>query len=80
MIPSIETIVEGLVDDTYTKSEAVNWLHEYAETAFRDLRDEYAMAALTGLLAAHRYTERSPEEVAKHALKIADACMEKRGE
>lgn len=50
MIPTIETIVEGVKDGSIDPSQAVAWLHVHAESAARDLRDDFAMSALQGLL------------------------------
>ena len=55
MIPSIETIVEDLVAGKITKSQAVTWLSAHAEYAARDLRDDFAAAALQGLVASNLY-------------------------
>lgn len=52
MIPSIETIIEDLLAGSITKQQAITWLHMHAEDAGRDLRDAFAMAALTGELAS----------------------------
>jgi hypothetical protein len=51
MIPSIETIVEDLYARTITRQQAIGWLHQHAEHAGRDLRDEFAEFALQGWLA-----------------------------
>lgn len=39
------------------------------------LRDLFAMAALTGLIAAYPDTDATPREMAKDAFKYADECM-----
>jgi len=49
MIPTIETIVEGLIDGTYSKQQAIGWLYLHSEEAYRGLRDDFAAAALQGL-------------------------------
>ncbi len=42
------------------------------------LRDEFAMAALTGLLAANVDYDRQPEQAAKRAYTLADAMLKQR--
>lgn len=54
MIPTIEDIVEGLLAGTITKQQAIEWLHQHAEGAYVTLRDEFAAAALTGILSDQR--------------------------
>jgi hypothetical protein len=41
-------------------------------------RDEFAMAALTGLLAANVDYDRQPEQAAKRAYTLADAMLKQR--
>jgi hypothetical protein len=48
MIPTIEQIIEDLLGGSITKQQAIGWLHQHA---YRDLRDDFAAAALQGLLA-----------------------------
>lgn len=77
MIPTIETIVEGLLDGTFEKWRAINLLHQHAENAGRDLRDDFAACALQGLLAS----EDAPntfEVYAKGAYRYADAMLAER--
>ena len=50
MIPTIETIIKGLLSCEYTEQQAVGWLHQHAEDAGRCLRDEFAAAALQGIM------------------------------
>lgn len=47
MIPTIETIVEDLIAAAITPQQAIAWLHRHAESAGRDLRDDFAAAALS---------------------------------
>jgi hypothetical protein len=49
MIPTIETIIEDLLADKISKSQAVNWLHQHAEGPIEDLRDHFAGQALAGM-------------------------------
>jgi hypothetical protein len=45
------------------------------DTSTKTLRDEFAMAALTGLLACHNSKANDPETVAEHCYAAADAMM-----
>lgn len=44
----------------------------------QSLRDAFAMAALTGMLASAGWDENSPDSVAEAALKYADAMLKAR--
>ena len=54
MIPTIETIIEGLLSGKYTEQQAVGWLYQHVTAAAVDagrcLRDEFAAAALQGIM------------------------------
>lgn len=45
VIPTIESIVEGLLAGTITASDAVSWLHQHAADAHTSLRDYFAAKA-----------------------------------
>ena len=72
MIPSIETIVEDLLDGLVTKQQAINWLHEHAEDAGMDLRDHFAAQALTG---SALLSSCSLEWAVQRAYLVADAMI-----
>jgi len=85
MIPTIETIVEGLVAGTYTKQQAIGWLYLHAEEAYRGLRDDFAAAALQGMLAypgdergGNAHTNSTPLDCANAAYAYADAMLAER--
>ena len=77
MIPTIETIIEGLLSGEYTKQQAVGWLHQHAEDAGRCLRDEFAMAALQGIIALSDGVG-TRQETAKYCYGYADSMIEQR--
>lgn len=89
MIPSIETIVEDLLAGTITKQQAIAWLNQHADTAYASLRDEFAAAAMQGMLGlvgkwtpftlfTHTITYPSHELVAQKAYAAADAMLAER--
>ena len=84
MIPSIETIVEGVAEGKISTSQAVTWLHMHAEDAARTLRDDFAAAAIPGVMAvvlkAAEFGGKTPseEEMAGYAYKFADAMLVER--
>ena len=77
MIPTIETIVEGLLSGECTKEQAAGWLHQHAEDAGRYLRDEFAMAALQGIIALQEGLG-NWQQTAKYCYGCADAMIEQR--
>lgn len=81
MILTIEEIVEGLLDGKLAKWQAINWLHVHADNAGRELRDDFAMYALSGLV-GHPDLKHSKvsnawnaDHCAKAAYEIADAMF-----
>lgn len=78
MIPTIEAIVEGLIDGTITKRQAVTWLHQHAEDAGRCLRDDFAAMALQGLLASTGTLQPTFEKYSQCAYAHADAMLKER--
>ena len=72
MIPSIETIVEDLLIGKITKQQAIGWLHQHAESAGYDLRDEFAANAMQG-----RVWEGLDDDelIAQRCYEIADAML-----
>ena len=64
--------VEALTDAGFTTSRAHDLL-----TCRKHLKDEYQMAALTGLLSAYG-NDREALTVAAMALRYAEACLEVR--
>lgn len=54
MIPTIEDILDGYKNGSYTQEQCLGWINQHIEGAVgkaneSDLRDSFAMAALTGL-------------------------------
>lgn len=88
MIPTIETIVEDLLAGTITKQQAIALLHQHAEDAYRELRDEIAVRALQGLLAAEAHPnacgfpnsfDDGGMSFAQSAYTLADTMLKARG-
>jgi hypothetical protein len=78
MIPTIETIVEDLLAGAITKQQALAWLHQHAEDAFRDLRDEFAMHAMAGALGGVPGQHLAPTALAQDSYQHADAMLKER--
>lgn len=78
MIPTIEQIVEGVAAGTITKSQAVTWLHQHAECAYRTLRDDFAAVALPALIAAGNVPHVTRDDVVGEAYLYADAMLDRR--
>lgn len=78
MIPTIETIIEDLLAGTITKQQAVTWLHMHAEDAYRTLRDDFAAAALTGLMSNPVGAHHHHAKLAEFAYMSADAMLKAR--
>jgi uncharacterized protein YehS (DUF1456 family) len=83
MIPTIERIIEELLEGKITKQQAIGWLHQHAEDAYRDLRDDFAAAALQGMMSYYNesrdfHTNSSFENNAKYAYQQADAMLKAR--
>lgn len=80
MIPTIETIVEDVLAGRITRQQAIEWLHQHAEQAGRDLRDEFAVMALTAAAQDERDnpTSKTYEAVAIRAYHYADAMIAQR--
>jgi hypothetical protein len=72
MIPTIETIVDNLIDGFCTSAQAVTWLHQHAADAGRDLRDGFAAAALSCAMPD------KAESLAEFAYAVADAMLKER--
>ncbi len=70
MIPTIETILGDLKAGLIDVNRAMSLIEQHTEDV--NLRDSFAMCALTGL------TEMLPGDTAKAAYAIADAMMEQR--
>lgn len=79
MIPTIERIVEELLAGTLDKRLAIDWLNQHAEQAMRDLRDDFAMAALSGIAAnSIPGSHHIPKNKAREAYELADLMMAER--
>jgi hypothetical protein len=76
MIPSIETIVEGLLDGTYSKQQAIAWLNQHAEDAGYCLRDQFAGQAIAGRMTDYGSARMS--EAVNEAYQVADAMLKAR--
>lgn len=78
MIPTIESIVEGLCEGTITKSQAVTWLYAHAEGATNELRDHFAGLAMQGINSQKDWATFEYVSVAEWAYDQADAMIEVR--
>lgn len=78
MIPTIESIVEGLCDGTVTKTQAVTWLHAHAEGAVNELRDRFAGLAMQGIISQQDWATFENAPIAEWAYDQADAMIDVR--
>lgn len=86
MIPTIQEIIAGLLNGSYTGKQAEHWIQrhiELAEDAARgDLRDDFASKAMQGFLSSdtpewHTKDENFPS-LASRAFVLADAMLKAR--
>lgn len=82
MIPSIEDILTGMESGTYSREQALGWLHQHATPALD--RPLFAAMAMQGMLAGSPGTRTTdPDNVHKHiakaAVMLADALIEELG-
>jgi hypothetical protein len=78
MIPTIETIVEALLEGKISKQQAFAWLNQHAESTGRDLRDDFAACALQGMLACPIQPQSGADMYARDAYALADAMLKAR--
>lgn len=86
MIPTIENIIEGLMDGSYTKEQAIAWLEVHASGPIGDLRDDFASKAMQSLIGNPTITSglREPvplnafDETARGAYLFANAMLKER--
>ena len=76
MIPTIEDILQGLLDGTYLLDKAVRLVEQHVEDT--SLRDHFAGLAIQGLMACPIQPQSGPEMYARDAYAIADAMLEVR--
>lgn len=78
MIPTIEEILEGLLDGTYLLDKAVRLVDQYIEQA--GLRDHFAGLAMQADVSRVGYYQRGEHMVraASNAYAMADAMLEAR--
>ncbi len=74
MIPTIENILDGVLDGIYTRDQALLWLERRSENS--DLRHQFAALAMQALLACPIQPQSGPEMFARDAVTIADALLE----
>jgi hypothetical protein len=90
MIPTVEEIIAGMESGTYSREQSIAWLKTHAESAgdehyADDLRDSFAAAALTGIL-AKSFGDMTWQDLpisacnstAKVAYAVADAMLRER--
>lgn len=89
MIPSIEDIIAGMESGTYSREQALVWLHQHASPSLdREDRAMFAAMALptafkvyeAGYTGEPRGEETMPILVAKVAIEMADALLAALGE
>lgn len=75
MIPSIESIVKGLLDGSYTAEQAIGWLHDHAAPPDEDrlMVAALMMQPIVNGNYSPRFVE--VENNAPDAVKIADALI-----
>jgi hypothetical protein len=77
MIPTIEDILNGLLDGEYTLDKAVNLVRSHIDDF--GLRDHFAASALQGMLAnQHPYQASDEHMFSRDAYKLADAMLKER--
>ena len=76
MIPTIEDILNGLLDGTYLLDKAVRMVEQHIETV--GLRDHFAGLAMQGLVTNIKLASGEHRIVAIGAYNIADAMLEAR--
>jgi hypothetical protein len=76
MIPTIEDILNGLLDGTYLLDKAVRLVEQHIDTV--GLRDHFAGLAMQGLLACPVQPQSGPDMYARDAYAVADAMIEAR--
>jgi hypothetical protein len=80
--PYIERILQEILSGKIVESEGITLLRLYAHDRFRTFRDDAAIHAMEGLLAAHNSNHDSYlfEELVRKAYAIADLMSAKRSE
>lgn len=84
MIPSIETIINNLLDGIYSKAEALQWIMKHKELARNEgaeidgLRDHFAAQALPFCLAEFGGNSDDQQEYHIAAYQIADKMIKQR--
>jgi hypothetical protein len=84
MMPPIAEIVDDLIDGRITKQQAITYLLVHAEEGGKDIEDDFAIAALKGLVPIANNVEIDPlkyrwaaEEAYKYAKAMAEVRREK---
>ena len=80
MIPSIETIVTGLLSGEYTASQAIAWLNDHIQlttdrNTMTEMRDNFAACAMQGIV-TRDYN--SADDLAAESYWVADAMLKAR--
>jgi len=78
VIPTIETIVEDLMEGKITKQQALAWLYQHAEDACASLRDDFAASVIGSLVVSDIRQDFTTEQDATYAYSVADAMMDAR--
>ena len=74
MIPTIEDILDGVLDETYTRDQALRWLEK--RDGLPDMRNQFAAMAMQGLLTCPIQPQSGPGMFARDAVVMADALIE----
>ena len=76
MIPTIEDILDGVLDGTYTRDQALRWLEKHDELA--DMRSQFAALAMQGILTRGQLS--LPSDVARHSRIMAEHLIKELSE
>jgi hypothetical protein len=81
MIPSIEDILQMLLDQQINKQTALLWIDQHLENvsdSATDLRDHFAANAMQGIISGIGEEYLAEEKIASWAYKVADAMLKAR--
>jgi hypothetical protein len=78
MIPTIEAIVEDLLDGSISKQQALAWLFQHAEGSANELRDHFAGLAMQGICASGPGCHMTNDAISAEAYRVADSMMKAR--
>ena len=71
MIPTLEDILDGVLDGTYTRDQAIRWIEK--RDTLEDMRLHFTGLAMQAILTRGQLS--LPGDVARHAALMADAVV-----